>query len=294
MRLLRHLARLAMITTLLGGTAALAAATSAAAATAPAGSAAAQHGWVRIAHLSPEAPAMDIYLYPFGSPGHPTVLRDVRYGNVSAYMAVPPGQYTVAMRGFGAPASSTPVMDSSFMVSARTAYTVAALGPDPGLRVEVLKDQMSPPAGKALVRILQASLKEHQVTVSYGPDILARQLAFGVATSYATVSPGVRTVQFTASGAHTAMPVQLAADTVHTIVVLDDPSGLKIDAVMDAAGSQIMPKGGTSTGLGGMASSPAPDPAPWLLTTAAGALLAAAGFAGLRRSRHAAAAGHKL
>jgi hypothetical protein len=294
MRLLRHLAPLAMITAFLGGTAALVAATSAAAATAPAGSAAAQNGWVRIAHLSPDAPAMDIYLYPFGSPGHPTVLRDVSYGNVSAYMAVPPGQYTVAMRGFGAPASSTPALDSSFMVTARTAYTVAALGPDPGLRVEVLKDQMSPPTGKALVRIVQASLKEHKVTVSYGPDILARQLAFGVATSYATVSPGVQTVQFTASGAHTAIPVKLAADTVHTIVVLDDPSGLKIDALMDAAGSQIMPKGGTSTGLGGMASSPAADPAPWLLTTAAGALLAAAGFAGLRRSRRAAAAGHKL
>jgi len=90
------------------------------------------------------------------------------------------------------------------------------------------------------------------------------------------------------------MPVQLAADTVHTIVVLDDPSGLKVDALMDAAGSQIMPTGGASAGLGGMASSPAADPAPWLLTTAAGALLTAAGFAGLRRSRHAAAAGHKL
>jgi hypothetical protein len=69
MRLLWHLARLAMITTLLGGTAAVVAATSAAATAAPAASAAAQDGWVRIAHLSPEAPAMDIYLYPFGSPG---------------------------------------------------------------------------------------------------------------------------------------------------------------------------------------------------------------------------------
>ena len=45
------------------------------------------------------------------------------------------------------------------------------------------------------------------MTVSYGPDILARQLAFGVATPYATVSPGVQTVQFTASGAHTAITV---------------------------------------------------------------------------------------
>ena len=77
-------------------------------------------------------------------------------------------------------------------------------------------------------------------------------------------------------------------------MVLDDPPGLKVDALMDAAGGQIMPKGGTSTGQGAMASSPAADPAPWLLTSAAGALLAAAGFAILRRSRHAAAADHKL
>ena len=50
MRLLQRLARLATITTLLGGTAALVAVTSPAASAAPA---AARDGWVRIAHLSP-------------------------------------------------------------------------------------------------------------------------------------------------------------------------------------------------------------------------------------------------
>ncbi len=291
MRLLSHLARLAMITALLGSTAAAVAATSAAASAAPAAAAAAQDGWVRIAHLSPEAPAMDIYLYPFGSPGHPTVLKDVSYGSVSAYIAVSPGQYTVAMRGFGAPASSTPALVSSFKVAGRTAYTVAALGPDPGLQVEVLTDELSPAPGKALVRVVQASLKQHRVTVSDGLGILARQLAFGVATSYIAVPPGVRTVQFTASGEHAAMPVQFAAGTVHTIVVLDAPSGLKVDALIDAAGSQTMPAGGASAGLGGMASRPATAPTAWLLTMAAGALLTALGIAGLRRSRPGLAAG---
>ena len=100
MRLFQRLARLATITTLLGGTTALVAATSPAASAAPA---AAPDGWVRIAHLSPEAPPMDMYVYPFGSPGRPIVLKDVSYGAVSAYLAVSPGQYTVAMRGFGAP-----------------------------------------------------------------------------------------------------------------------------------------------------------------------------------------------
>ena len=99
----RSLARMAMITTLLASTAAVMAATSPTASAAPATG---KDGWIRIAHLSPEAPAMDMYLYPFGNPGRPVVLKDVTYGAVSAYMAVVPGQYTVAMRGFGASATS--------------------------------------------------------------------------------------------------------------------------------------------------------------------------------------------
>jgi hypothetical protein len=283
MGLSRHLARLAAITVLLGGTATFAAAASPAAAASSTTAAATQDGWVRIAHLSPKAPAMDMYLYPFGDPEMATVLRDVAYGDVSAYMALSPGQYTVAMRGFGAPASSAPALTTSFMVGAHTAYTLAALGPDPGLRVEVLQDQMTTPAGRALVRVFQASLKEPTVTITYGPDLLAQGLAFGSATSYTAVLPGTQMVRFTASGADADLRVKLAADTVHTIVVLDDPTGLRVDALTDAVGSQIMPSGGADTGFGGTAPHPPASPVPWLLLIAAGAVLTAAGVGGLRR-----------
>src|ERR1700752_2502718 len=161
MTFLRHLATLAGIPTLLGGPAVLLCASAPAASAATAASASpatAQDGWVRIAHLSPKAPAMDMYLYPFGNPADLIVLRDVSYGDVSPYQALGPGEYTVAMRGFGAPESSKPALTTSFMVNSHAAYTVAALGPDPGLRVEVLHDQMTAPAGKALVRVFQASL----------------------------------------------------------------------------------------------------------------------------------------
>jgi hypothetical protein len=289
MRLLRHMARLATIATLLAGTATFIAATSSPAFASSTTPSAAQDGWVRIAHLSPEAPAMDIYLYPFGNPGHPVVLRDVSYGDVSAYMAVSPGQYTVAMRGFGAPATSHPALITNFMVGAQTTYTVAALGPDPGLRVEILQNQIASHAGKALVRVVQASLKQNRVTVSYGPTVLARQLVFGSATSYVAVSPGEQTIQLSAPGEHTTVSVTLTADTVHTIVVLDGPSGLKADDLTDAVGSQKMPVGGANTGFGGTAAHPPASPAPWLLIIAVGALLTAAGFAGLRRPRRTAA-----
>ena len=65
------------------------------------------------------------------------------------------------------------------------------------------------------------------VTVRYGPDVLARQLGFGSATSHAAVPAGPQIVRFTAPGEHTATPVTMAAGSEHTIVVLDDSSGLK-------------------------------------------------------------------
>ena len=290
MRLLWHLSRLATIATLLGGTAAFVAAAAPVASAAPAasgGSAAMQDGWVRCAHLSPDSPAMDIYMYAFGEASHPMVLRHVSYGGVSEYMAVSPGHYSVAMRAAGAPASSPPVLATSFMVNARTAYTVAGVGPNPGLREEVLKDQMTPPMGKVLVRVIQASLKQNTVRISYGPDVLARHLTFGSATPYMAVSPGTRTVQFAAPGEHTAMTVELHPDSVHTIVVLDSSSGLKVDALTDAVGSEMMPMGGVGTGFGGTAPRQPSDPAPWLLVIGTGTLLTVAGLLGLRRSRRA-------
>ena len=290
MKLLRGLARLAAIPMLLVSCVAIIAAASPAASAAPLATTSAQDGWVRIAHLSPEAPAMDLYLYPFGDPAHPTVLKDVSYGDVSAYMTLAPGQYTLAMRGFDAPASSHPALVSSFMVSAKTAYTVAALGPDPGLRVEVLQDQTTAPKGQSLVRIVQASLKDDHVTVSYGSTILATQLAFGSATGYVAVAPGVHSVTVAAPGSDpTATSLQLTADTVHTIVVLDSASGLTTDDLTDAVGSQLMPSGGAATGFGGTALPPPADLAPWLLLTVAGGLLVAAGAAGLGWPRRRAA-----
>lgn len=280
MKLLRRLVRLTAIPMLLGSSlAVIAAASPAASAAQPATGS--QDGWVRIAHLSPAAPAMDIYLYPFGDPAHPTVLRDASYGDVSAYMTLAPGQYTVAMRGFDAPAASHPALVSSFMVSAKTAYTVAALGPDPGLRVEVFQDQTTTPKGQVLVRVVQASLKEDHVTVSYGSTLLATRLTLGSATQYTAVSPGDRSVTLTASGDDATMPLGLTADTVHTIVVLDSSSGLKADDLTDAVGSQLMPTGGAATGFGGTAPRPPAELTPWLLLTLSGGLLIAAGAAGL-------------
>jgi Domain of unknown function (DUF4397) len=292
-RLRRWFVRLAAVTTLLGSAVACVVASPLAASAATTGAAGSADGWVRCANLSPGTPAVDIYLYAFGNPGHPTILKNASYGSVSSYMAVSAGEYTVAMRPVGATASSPPVVSTNFMVSAGSAYTVASIGPPGAQRALVLTDQMSAPAGKALVRVIQASVKQQRVNVVDGPDVLARQLAFGSATSYIAVQPGTQNVQFVASGDQTSMSVTLADGSVHTIVVLDASVGLTVDILTDAAGSQATPTGGAATGLGGTAPRDVvPGLIPWAGTLAAGLLLVIAGVIGLRRSRRTAAAGH--
>jgi hypothetical protein len=86
------------------------------------------------------------------------------------------------------------------------------------------------------------------------------------------------------------MAVKLTAGSVHTLVVLDGSSGLRIDSLTDAAGSTDRPKGGAATGFGGTAPKAGPGLLPWLGTLAGGLLLAVAGGFSLRRSRRRTAA----
>ena len=103
-------------------------------------------GWVRLAHLSPNTPAVDVYLYSFGDPSAELVLHHVSYGTVSPYEAIAAGDYTVAMRAAGAAATTKPVLSASLTVAPGGAYTVAGLGPESGLRLQVLQDRADHPA----------------------------------------------------------------------------------------------------------------------------------------------------
>ena len=242
-------------------------------------------GWVRLAHLSPNTPPVDVYLYSFGHPHARLVLRHVSYGTVSPYQNIPAGDYTVSMRPAGAAATAQPVLSTGFWVSAGDAYTVAGMGPASGLRLQVLKDTLAVPAGRALVRVIQASLRQHLVRVALGGNVLARKLPFARTTSYQPVTAGTQVVRVAGSSEDASLGVSLPSDTIHTLVVLDGARGLRITSLEDAAGSRIRPSGGAATGLGGTAPRPAGSPLPWLAVMAAGIGLAGAAARWYRRIR---------
>jgi hypothetical protein len=282
-RFVRRIILLAALPLLLLGIPAAALASTASASAATASTAATGDGWIRLAHFSPNTPAVDVYLYSFGDASAQVVLHHVAYGDASPYEQVPTGDYTVAMRAAGASATSAPVLSASVDVVAGHAYTVAGLGPESGLRLQVLDDDLTTPPGQALVRIIQASLKQNVVSVSWGGTALESKLAFGSVTSYQTVSPGTATLLVNGSGRDAHVSVPLAAGTVHTLVVLDGASGLQVDDLLDGAGSAVDPVGGAATGFGGMAPRAPSSPLPWLAVIGAGLLLALAGGRRLRR-----------
>src|SRR5262249_38872570 len=197
------------------------------AAVAAAGTAAnsSQAGWIRLPPLSPTTPPVDVYLYSFGGQKAMIVLRHVAYGTVSPYEKLASGEYTVAMRGAGAKASSPPVLSANVHVAPGAAYTVAGLGPAKGLRLAVLHDQLTTPRGKSLVRVIQASLRDHTVTVTAGRQVLARHLAFGNVTGYGPARPGDWMVHVSGAAGMASQSVRLSAGTIHTPVGLGGTSG---------------------------------------------------------------------
>jgi Domain of unknown function (DUF4397) len=256
----------------------------------PAASAATAHhhgndGWIRLAHLSPNTPPVDVYLYSFGNSHAMVVLHHVAYGTVSPYEQVAAGEYTVAMRTVGASPTSQPVLSTSVPIKAGNAYTVAGMGPAKGLRLQVIPDRLTTPPGKSLVRVIQASLHYQKITVDANHRTLAKNINFAHVTSYVSTSPGSFDVHFAGMGAKGSQNVSLAAGTIHTLVVLDSKNGLQIANLEDAAGSAVPPSGGADTGLGGTAPAPAPSPVLWVSLVAAGALIATAGAYRMRKMR---------
>src|SRR6266487_2496156 len=254
-------------------------------ASAPAAAAATAHhhgnsGWIRLAHLSPNTPPVDVYLYSFGNSHAMIVLHHVAYGTVSPYERVKAGEYTVARRGANAAPSSQPVLSTSVQITAGGAYTVAGMGPAKGLRLQVLPDRLTTPPGRSLVRVIQASLRYQKITVKANHRTLAKQLDFAHVTGYVSTPPGSFDVHVAGMGG------KGAAGTIHTLVVLDSTGhGLQIANLEDAAGSAVMPIGGAGTGLGGTAPAPGPSPVLWVGLVAAGALIATAGAYRMRRMR---------
>jgi hypothetical protein len=228
--------------------------------------AAAMPGYIRLAHLSPDTPKVDVWVTSFRGAKYSKMLPSVGYGALSDYQRVSPGTYTVAMRAPGASKKSAPILSTNVIVASGKAYTVAGIGRNADINLKILNDDLSRPSpGKARMRVVQASSVAPVVDVSTTTGkAIARNVSFPSTTSYAEVPAQRWTLEAKpqAAGVKAAeQAVQVNAGSIYTILVLDrGTSAVQLTVRTDAAGSATLPVGSVDTGLGGMA--PAEDP--WL------------------------------
>ncbi|QJY49410.1 DUF4397 domain-containing protein [Pseudonocardia broussonetiae] len=238
--------------------------------------------YLRLAHLSPDTPPVDVVVTSFT--GATSELQGVAYGDVSSYKQIEPGTYTVQMRPAGEP-DAPPIVTGTLDAEAGGAYTAAGLGDRAEIAVNVLVDDLTPPPpGQARVRVVQGAAAADQVRVDWnGAPVL--DVAFGTATSYVTVPAG--TGEFTVvptAGDPARIGVELAAGGVYSVVVVERDGGLAGELRTDALGPDVAPEGGIDTGLGGTAEPDVPDAA--LSAVAAGLLVCTTVGLGVRRRAH--------
>jgi len=245
---------------------------------------AAGKAYVRLAHLSPDTPDVDVYLNSQTHAIPEQVFPGVGYGVMSGYMALPPGGYTVAMRESGPSASGKPMLTLQVSISAGQAYTVAGVGRYADLGLKVFNDDISSPApGKSKVRIMQASVKVPVLALTM-PDgtVIAQNVAFATTTDYQLVTSGRwdLVIKPADGRAGTRVRVDLGDGGVYSLLILDGSDGLTTELKTDATRQGGVPVGGVATGGGGTSGPPWP-----LIAGLAVLLLIAAGAVGAIRRR---------
>jgi hypothetical protein len=257
----------------------------------PAGAApAGQISFVRAAHLSPDTPAVDVYLTAFKGGTTSLWLSDVGYGDMSTYRRIGAGVYVVSMRLHGAAAASPPALSWTINLKPGLAYTAAAMGKNSKIKTVFIKDTLAGPvAGTGLVRVVQASSQAGNVTVSTDSGrVVAGELGFGTTSGYVAVPAGEWTVEVKSRTDRTLssrVKVSVGSESIISVLVLDARGGgLVVRPQLDAAGAANAPKGAVPAGGGGTARDPEPAAAATdLLAVISCAVCVLFGIALLRR-----------
>ncbi len=174
---------------------------------------------VRVAHLSPDAPAVDVWV------DGKTVLEKVPFKAVSDYLTLSPGDHQIQVTPAGA--KEPVVIDATVNLKAKAAYSVAATGllNKNDLKPMVLGDDRAPDKAKAKIRFIHTSPDAPAVDVAVtGGPVLFKNVAFRKAGEYLSVDAGTYDLEVRLAGTETValkVPgVKLDAGTNYSVFAI--------------------------------------------------------------------------
>ena len=174
---------------------------------------------IRVAHFSPDAPAIDVYI------DGKKKLTNVPYQAVSDYLALPAGSHTFDVRAAGTPATGPAAVTASQALVGGKNYTLAAVGALAAISGKVFEDDVTAPAaGTSKVRMIHAATDVADVDVAVkGGATIATKLGLGQASPYSELPAGAYDLEIRATGTTNvilAKPVTLQAGGVYTIAAV--------------------------------------------------------------------------
>jgi Domain of unknown function (DUF4397) len=184
---------------------------------------------IRLAHFSPDANGVDVYI-----DGKKRMNR-VPYQAVSDYITLPAGKHTIEVRGEGQAETSPPLVTASPELAGGESFTAAALGPVANIQAKVFQDDLAPPAaGKSKIRVIHAADGTPTVDVAVKDgDVLFPAVEFGAITTYVEVAAGPYVLQVRKAGDTAATiekPVTVQPGGIYTIAAVggaDKPATLR-------------------------------------------------------------------
>ena len=173
----------------------------------PAGFADGHATLIRVAHLSPDAPAVDVWV------DEGVVLSDVPYKTVSDYLELPSGSHRIQVTPAGE--TSPIVIDATVEFESDKAYTVAATGflGEDDLQPLVLVDDRFMAMETAKIRVVHTSPDAPAVDVGQTDgSVVFGDLAFRESTNYAQLPAGSYDLEVRVAG---TMDIALAIPDVN-------------------------------------------------------------------------------
>jgi hypothetical protein len=200
---------------------------------------------LRVAHLSPDAPAVDVWL------NGAVVLSGVTYPALSGYLSVPADtQHQVQV--FVAGSAVDPVIDAQLSFGEGTASTVAATGllSDGSFGPAVFNDERASSPSSAWVRFVHAGADAPAVDITLTDGtVLFGNVSFNEGTAYLPVTPGSVDLQVRLAGSETVVlsygGIELAAETTLSVwatgTLADGTLGAGVSVESPGMGSGLTP-----------------------------------------------------
>lgn len=174
---------------------------------------------VRVAHLSPDAPSMDVHIddKPIGA------LTGVSFKTVSDYLSLAAGDQSIEI--YPAGNASKPIARADLSLQGGESYTIGVVGlvEDGSLAAQIYEDDNSrPDEAKARLRVIHAAPDVEAVDIApRGGKELFADLGFPNATGYAEVPAGTYTLDVTTTKTHQSAFVvpdaSVSAGTVYSV-----------------------------------------------------------------------------